>query len=46
MEIYKNNEINVKLNSKITDTKQINRGVRQGFLCPPRYLKWSVTDMN
>jgi hypothetical protein len=32
MEIYKNNEIKVKLNSKITDTKQIKRGVRQG--CP------------
>jgi hypothetical protein len=28
MEIYKNNLIKVKLNSKITDTKQINSGVR------------------
>jgi hypothetical protein len=32
MEIHKNNELTVKLNSKITDTKQINRGVRQE--CP------------
>jgi hypothetical protein len=32
MEIHKNNEIKVKLNSKVTDTKQMNRGVRQG--CP------------
>jgi hypothetical protein len=35
IEIYKNNEIKVKLNSKITDTKQINRGVRQGCPLPP-----------
>jgi hypothetical protein len=32
MKIYKNGEIKVKLNSKVTDTKQINIGVRQG--CP------------
>jgi hypothetical protein len=32
MEIYKDNEILIKLNNTTTDTKSINEGVRQG--CP------------
>jgi hypothetical protein len=35
MEIYKNNEIKVKLNSKVTDTKQINRVVKTGMPSVP-----------
>jgi hypothetical protein len=46
MEIYKNIEIKVKLNSKITDTNQINRGVRQGCSLSPTLFNVYMNEIS
>jgi hypothetical protein len=45
MEIYKDNEILIKLNNTTTDTKSINKGVRQGCPLSPALLNVYINEV-